>query len=442
MSDVSLDDLQNQEEDVFVDNPENPISVLLLATKWQLDTYGLSTVNKSLVNNLRIADPQGQKIKITFATAEDDKNIKEDHRKDAEEYKVKLKGAKQPRGPKKKPNREWLDQSTATYYLDMFMEDNYDFIIGHVPYLANGCFNFKDMSAHKEKKPKIILIVHELPKTAAGDVDDDSLIEWLSEADVVFSVGKKVELEIFSSITSLAPDERPVHQLYIPAFPLELFSVYRGKIEGNKVRGTQNITMMIGDRNDLEIIGLDFPLAVASSARASKHILDFDGVRTNFELITNKKEDKEEWKNEFSELIKQEASKGRSLNFHPDAPETLEKLKTHMRKSNLLILPVKSDSSIFGMEVLAAVAAGVPILVSSHSGVASLLETLTQNESIVRGSSLESDEEMWKDRIIQRLLRPEESEGEAHRLREQLLLDSSIAETHLNFTRIVTGTNL
>ena len=261
------------------------------------------------------------------------------------------------------------------------MEDTYDFIIGHVPYLANGCFNFKDMSAHKEKKPKIILTIHGLPKTAAGDVDDDCLLEWLSEADVVFSVGEKVESEIFSSIASLAPEERPVHQLYIPVLPLELFNVYRSKIEGNKVRGTQNITMMIADRDDSEIIGLDFPLAVASSASASKHILDFDGVKTNFELITNKKEDKEEWKKEFSELIQQEVSKGRSLNFHPDAPETLEKLKTHMRKSNLLILPVKPDSSIFGMEVLSAVAAGVPILVSSYSGMASLLKTLTHKMS-------------------------------------------------------------
>ena len=47
------------------DAQENPISILLLATKWQFDTYGLSTVNKSLVNNLRVVDPEGKKIKIT-----------------------------------------------------------------------------------------------------------------------------------------------------------------------------------------------------------------------------------------------------------------------------------------------------------------------------------------------------------------------------------------
>ena len=439
MSEASLDDLQNQEEDVFADNPENPTSVLLLATKWQFDTYGLSTVNKSLVNNLRIADPCGQKIKITFAVVEDDKNIKDDEWKDAEEHKVKLKGAKQPRGPKKKPCREWLDQSTAAYYLDMFMEDTYDFIIGHVPYLANGCFNFKDMSAHKEKKPKIILFVHGLPKTAAGDVDDDSLLEWLGDSDIVFSVGKEVESEIWSSIASLPTEEQPKHRLYIPAFPVELFNVGRSKVNENKVRGTQIVNLMTGDRKDLEINGLDFPLAVAFASRASKHILDFDGVKTNFVLLSDNKEDKEEWKKEFSEILQKETSKGRSLNYQTDVPETLEKLKVNMRKSNLFILPLKSDSPIFGTEALSAVAAGVPVLVSSHSGMASVLEEIAQNESVVQESSLESDEETWKDKVIRKLVKPEDSQGIAIMLREQLLLDTKITQAHLDFTKIICG---
>ena len=88
-----------------------------------------------------------------------------------------------------------------------------------------------------------------------------------------------MEAEIFSSIASLPPEQQPIHKLYIPAFPLELFKVRRASVEGNKVQGTQHITMMTGDRKDLEVSGLDFPLAVASSSRASKHILDFDGVK-------------------------------------------------------------------------------------------------------------------------------------------------------------------
>ena len=434
------EDLQKQEEDVFVgDSQEDPISILLLATKWQFDTYGLSTVNKSLINNLRMVDPEGKKIKITYAVVEEDKNIKDDERKDAEKYKVKLKGAKQPRGPKKKANRDWLDESTGAYYLDLFMEDTFDFIIGHVPYLANGCFNFKDMYSHKDKKPKIVLFVHGLPKTTAGDIDDDSLLEWLGDSDVVFSLGKEMEAEIFSSIASLPPEQQPTHKLYIPEFPLELFNVRRTTTKENKVQGTQNVTMMTGNRRDLEISGLDFPLAVASAARASKRILEFDGVKTNFEMLTNNKKDKEEWKKEFSELIQQEESKGQSLHFQTDAPETLEKLKTHLRKSNLFILPLKPDSPLFGTEALSAVAGGVPILVSQNSGIASHLEAILQSGSIVQESSLESHETTWKDRIVQKLVKPNEAKRAANTLREQLLLDTSIAQTHLDFLRTVAG---
>ena len=83
----------------------------------------------------------------------------------------------------------------------------------------------------------------------------------------------------------------------------------------------------------MEINGLDFPLAVASISRASKHILDFDGVKTNFSLLSDNTEDKEEWIKEFSELLPKQVSKGRSLHFQQDVPETLEKLKTYLGKA-------------------------------------------------------------------------------------------------------------
>ena len=54
------------------DDSRRAISVLLLAAKWQFDTYGLSTINKSLINNLRLVDPEGKSIKITCTTLEDD----------------------------------------------------------------------------------------------------------------------------------------------------------------------------------------------------------------------------------------------------------------------------------------------------------------------------------------------------------------------------------
>ena len=439
MAEAFPEDVSEGEE--YLEKQVKSISVLLLATKWQFDTYGLSTVNKSLVNNLRVVDPEGEKIKITCAVVEEEEKIGSLQKEDAEKYKVTLKGAKQPRGPKKKKaNIKWLDRYTGTYFLDLVRENSFDFIIGHVPYLANGAFNLRDIYAATQNKPKIILMVHNLPKNTDGETNKNVLLEWLSEADVVFSVGIEVEAEVIDTIKSWSPEKnKPLDLLYIPGFPLELFNISRVPVEGNKLQGIQNITMMTGDRKYLDISGLDFPLAVASAFEAFKHILEFDGVKTNFVLLNNNKEDKEEWKKEFSELIQKNKFKGRSLNFELDAPATLEELKTHLRKSNLFILPLKTHSLLFGTEAFSAMAGGIPLLVSSHSGMASILQILSQDDAIVHESSREPEEETWKDRILQKLLRPEEAQRAANTLREQLLLDSSIVETHLDFTRIIAG---
>ena len=78
MAEAFPENVSHNPDDVEVDKREKPISILTLATKWQFDAYGLSTVNKSLVNNLRVVDPEGKKIKITCAVVEEEKNIKDD----------------------------------------------------------------------------------------------------------------------------------------------------------------------------------------------------------------------------------------------------------------------------------------------------------------------------------------------------------------------------
>ena len=137
---------------IFPDYPRKPISVLILATKWTFDTNSLSTVNNSIVNNLRLIEPEGKSIKITCTVLEEEDKIDDSLKREAEENRVQLKGAKKPRGQKRRsPNIEWLDENTRTYYHHLMAEGGYDFIIGHIPYLANGCFNLLDMCGRKER---------------------------------------------------------------------------------------------------------------------------------------------------------------------------------------------------------------------------------------------------------------------------------------------------
>ena len=199
--------------------------------------------------------------------------------------------------------------------------------------------------------------------------------------------------------------------------------------------------MMIGNK-DLEINGVDFPLAVASVSGASKHILEFDSVKMNFVVLTDNKDDKDEWRKEFTEIVKAEEVQARALTFQSNFPENVEKLKTQLRKSNLMILPLKLGSSLFSSEALSAIAAGVPVLVSSHSGMAALLKMICQDESVVKDSALQPNVKTWREGILQKLMRPEDSQQRADRLREQLLLDTTIAQTHLSFIGTVVGKSI
>ena len=413
---------------------EKHVSVLLLAAKWQFDTFGLSAVNKSLVSNLRLVDPDGKIVKITCAVVAEEIKIGKDHHDEAKKYKVILRGAKPPRGRKEKPDIHWLDHSTGTYYHHLLQGEHYDFVIGHAPYLANGCFNFKDIHRPDEKKPKVILIIHGFPKTEQGDIDEEMLTEWLTEADAVFSVGKTIQSEIMPYITALEPEQRPKHKMYIPGYPLEHFDVHHEAPEENKVRVTQNVAVMSGERKDLNISGLDFPLTVAATAMASEHILGFDGMKTNLIMLAARNEDTEEWKEDFKNILQDQVIRQKCLKFQCAVPDNIEKLKSYMRKSNLFVFPSEFDSPVFGIEVLAAVAAGVPVLVSEYSGMASLLESLAAGEPVVKSTT-----ETWKDRIIQKLINPKDSQRGANQLKEQLLVDSSIACTHLDFIKTVTG---
>ena len=73
-------------------------SILMLTPRLQFDNYGMSLSTALLVQNLRLVYPEGKKIRIACAILQEGGEIAEDQRKFAEEYKVVLKGALQPRG--------------------------------------------------------------------------------------------------------------------------------------------------------------------------------------------------------------------------------------------------------------------------------------------------------------------------------------------------------
>ena len=196
--------------------------------------------------------------------------------------------------------------------------------------MANGCFNLKDIYKETDQPPKIILMFHALPKDENGDVEDKVISDWLKETDIVFSVGKCVECELIPYIGGIDEGDRPIHKMYISSYPLELFNVARGE-KGKKVLGTQNITMMSADLKDLDVTGLDFPLAVNATIGAAEHIQDFDGVRTTLTMLAAHEDDREKWKEENDEIFKRQNVHHTGLSFKTEVPSEMGTLQSYLK---------------------------------------------------------------------------------------------------------------
>ena len=73
----------------------------------------------------------------------------------------------------------------------------------------------------------------------------------MKEADAVFSISHVLQSEVAYYIKYMEHEDRPVHKMYIPTYPLELFHLHHETVKGNQVEATQNISMMTGENNDL-----------------------------------------------------------------------------------------------------------------------------------------------------------------------------------------------
>ena len=180
-------------------------------------------------------------------------------------------------------------------------------------------------------------------------------------------------------------------------------------------------------------------MAVTATAGASEHIREFDDARMRLSILVIHEAEKTEWKKRFDEVMFAENMTDTGLSFQAEAPLVMDKMRVYMRKSNLFLLPLKEDSPLLGTEALSAIAAGVPVLVSRDSGLAALLKTMAEDEPVVYKKKSELPSQTWKERIIHKLVKPGEAQIAAKRLREQLLLDTSIAQTHLDFINIIAG---
>ena len=422
--------------------PHDPISLLFLSPKWQYDTYGVASVVRSLVNDLWLTDPDGQKIQMTCAVLQEDGEITKDDKEDAAKQNVKLRGVQLPWGVKTVPTVQEMDTQTVSYYQHLVLKQHFNFVIGHIPFLANAALNLSDLRKQVDTKPNVILLTHTLPQNSTGDTDVNLLLQWLKGCKMVLSIGESVKADIDQYVHCLDQSEKPIHQTYIPGCPAELLTILQGK-RSSSVTGPQKISVVTKEKKDLEVSGLNYSLAVASATMAAENIHRFCGIqaKVQFLVLASNQEERDAWETSFKEIKDRELTRDKRLSFEFHVIENTNKLKSLMKMTTVMLLPLKSNSPLFGMEALIAAYSGVPVLVSSNSGIASLMNSLGEGEAIVYNTTgnLRNDSKVWSERIIQKIRDPDQAQIMAQSLRGTLLLDTSIAASHIEFIKIVTG---
>ena len=320
---------------------------------------------------------------------------------------------------------KWLNEDVVKYYNHVILEMKYDFIIGDAPYFADGCFNLRDSCRDRDREhtPKVILIAHELPQHENGETNKPLLREWLREADVVYSMDQSTRDEIACQIREIEEGWVPQHKTYIPGYPTDLFKIERGESESKRETEIMMITPMKKD----EMKGFNFSLAVNAVSGACGRFM-----RMTLTMLIKNKSDKEEWEKEYRRVLK---VANPCLTFRCQSIDDVEELKFFMKKSDLFLFPLEASFSLFGEDVLAALASGVPVLVSSHSGVGSFHLEMNQKDSVIQ----QMDEKVWTERILQKINDRVKSQRNAKDLREDLLLDTTVASIHQDFAKMICG---
>ena len=371
-----------------------------------------------------------------------------------------------------------LDIHPASYYQSLYDID-VTHIICHVPHLANGAINIRDMfcntddsddlndsddaeevpddpeddAEHPEDSdhsddvedllpPKIVLFVHDLPRDDHGDTDQETLTRWLKEADTVISLGRGIYNEIERELGNI--EEPPDHFEYIPDCPLKFLTVKPKVPADNIPKGMQQILLFTGERKKLIEQKIDFNLAVGSSLKAASELQlqsnNKQSLKTQLVVVTVHPTDKEAWEHEIKQL--REVDAGRTLlQTNVKCIRDEDSLKDILQRASLAIVPLKHSANILGLEALLAAYASVPVLASTNSGLAVILDEYHHLKSIVDDTTgnLETDIDKWYGNICRKILKPMEARKEANEIRTKVLMDTTIALSHIKFIETITG---
>eukprot|EP00058_Branchiostoma_floridae_P024921 XP_002610411.1 hypothetical protein BRAFLDRAFT_72365 [Branchiostoma floridae] len=402
------------------------VSILLVSQEYCTSKGGISTINLSVA---RMIAATGAKVYATVLEASDQDE------KDAQRDGVRLLKPRLDVDSSTKPSLEWL----TVYHKHHFPHIPADIccIVGHVDVTSRAARKIKE-----ERFPhaKLAMFGHVAPEETEHYKSDEkalgvgrkeaSIQDDIGEADVVFSVGPRIHRHY----DRFLQQRHVTHHIFLPE-PSKVFceaKVTFGK-ESKKVRKPERVVLSIGRvRNVERLKGHD--LAAGSTDKAAQRLDNQYTLRLKVRGIDE---------NDFKDSKRILEEKLRSGRVKPTLLPygTQEEIRRDMENCHLVLMPSRAEP--FGLVGLEAIAAGVPVLISEHSGLAELIEELsdrlgqpTFRHCIVKmtgDTATDADAEKWAERIEDVLKKSKSEFAEARAFREKLLASKYWEESHQTF---------
>ena len=365
----------------------------MLSSEWGSSKGGLSTINRELAIQLAKND----NVKVTMYLPQ----CSEEDERAAAGFSVCLLKAK------KKPGYdpiEWLASVPKDHFMDV--------VIGHGIHLG------RQVPWIKELRPncKWIQVVHTDPEelgmfkdyagpTVKGEKKHQTEVELCELADQVVAVGPKLT-EAFGCYLRFCGKDQDVINL-TPG----IFSEFANVNQASKDGGTFRVLVFgRGDSEDFHVKGYDI------AARAVAKLKDKGSFKLVFVGAPNGEEEKVK-----KRFLKEGISPNQLI---VRRSKEREQLAEQFCEADLVIMPSRTEG--FGLAALEALSAGLPVLVSSNSGIGKALEKVPYGSNFVVNSEFnDEDSTKWAE-SIKAVCRKERKV----RLKETIFLRQNYAETY------------
>ncbi|XP_078663372.1 uncharacterized protein LOC144906699 isoform X1 [Branchiostoma floridae x Branchiostoma belcheri] len=254
---------------------------------------------------------------------------------------------------------------------------------------------------------------------------EDSIRQDAEKAKTLFSVGHRTHGHLTNSIRAIPKDKRPVHKLFLPE-PSKIFQ----ETTVEYVESREKVVLLISRVKEVgKLKGLDF--VAKSLARVAKR--SHERIQLRIRGVSE-----EEYQASMNSLQT-------SINSGKLIPTLLphgtqEDICRDMQQAHLVLMPSRTEP--FGLVGLEAMAAGVPVLISDQSGLATLVNEVVPefHHSVLAITGNDStDVTHWANQI-ENVLRMSKAEfSRAAELKKRLLESRYWEESHRCFLQACGG---